>query len=156
VRLQQRKGAPWLHGSSACGSSGPIRPGLIDLYKKYHRNIDQCTSTTTLHHKKKCNQKKSLFAKIRRSFKIKVKLVVKLQLVVIFQWNVAAYQVNVTADYNMDLVIALEMSRLQMIEDEMKQRQQNQEHKWVNWNIKQISRDIFSLTNHHWWHGPII
>ncbi|XP_054276599.1 uncharacterized protein LOC128995607 [Macrosteles quadrilineatus] len=40
-----------------------------------------------------------------------------------------SYQVNVTADYNMDLVIALEMSRLQMIEDEMKQRQQNQEHK---------------------------
>jgi hypothetical protein len=32
--------------------------------------------------------------------------------------------VNVTADYNMDLVIALEMSRLQMIEDEMKKRQQ--------------------------------
>ena len=31
---------------------------------------------------------------------------------------------NVTADYNMDLVIALEMSRLQMIEDEMKKRQQ--------------------------------
>jgi hypothetical protein len=31
--------------------------------------------------------------------------------------------VNVTADYNMDLVIALEMSRLQMIEDEMKKRQ---------------------------------
>ena len=30
---------------------------------------------------------------------------------------------NVTADYNMDLVIALEMSRLQMIEDEMKKRQ---------------------------------
>ena len=33
------------------------------------------------------------------------------------------YRVNVTADYNMDLVIALEMSRLQMIEDEMKKRQ---------------------------------
>jgi hypothetical protein len=31
--------------------------------------------------------------------------------------------VNVTADYNMDLVIALVMSRLQMIEDEMKKRQ---------------------------------
>jgi hypothetical protein len=31
--------------------------------------------------------------------------------------------VNVTADYNMDLVIALEMSRLQMIEDEMKKCQ---------------------------------
>lgn len=30
---------------------------------------------------------------------------------------------NVTADYNMDLVIALEMSRLQMIEDELKKRQ---------------------------------
>uniref|UniRef100_A0A1B6EFT1 RBR-type E3 ubiquitin transferase n=1 Tax=Clastoptera arizonana TaxID=38151 RepID=A0A1B6EFT1_9HEMI len=36
------------------------------------------------------------------------------------------YQVNVTADYNMDLVIALEMSRLQMIEDEMKQRQRQE------------------------------
>ncbi|XP_039298971.1 uncharacterized protein LOC111051560 isoform X2 [Nilaparvata lugens] len=34
-----------------------------------------------------------------------------------------SYQVNVTSDYNMDLVIALEMSRLQMIEDEMKQKQ---------------------------------
>lgn len=33
------------------------------------------------------------------------------------------FRVNVTADYNMDLVIALEMSRLQMIEDEMKKRQ---------------------------------
>ncbi|PNF19231.1 hypothetical protein B7P43_G08208 [Cryptotermes secundus] len=33
------------------------------------------------------------------------------------------YHVNVTSDYNMDLVIALEMSRLQMIEDEMKKRQ---------------------------------
>jgi hypothetical protein len=31
--------------------------------------------------------------------------------------------VNVTADSNMDLVIALEMSRLQMIEDEMKKLQ---------------------------------
>ncbi|KAG8282877.1 hypothetical protein J6590_027311 [Homalodisca vitripennis] len=37
-----------------------------------------------------------------------------------------SYQVNVTADYNMDLVIALEMSRLQMIEDEMKQRQKKE------------------------------
>lgn len=35
----------------------------------------------------------------------------------------SAYKVNVTSDYNMDLVIALEMSRLQMIEDEMKQKQ---------------------------------
>jgi hypothetical protein len=35
--------------------------------------------------------------------------------------------VNVTADYNMDLVIALEMSRLQMIEDEMKKRQRADE-----------------------------
>jgi hypothetical protein len=34
---------------------------------------------------------------------------------------------NVTADYNMDLVIALEMSRLQMIEDEMKKRQRADE-----------------------------
>ncbi|XP_063237548.1 uncharacterized protein LOC134539440 [Bacillus rossius redtenbacheri] len=37
------------------------------------------------------------------------------------------YRVNVTADYNMDLVIALEMSRLQMIEDEMKKRQRAEE-----------------------------
>lgn len=37
------------------------------------------------------------------------------------------YRVNVTADYNMDLVIALEMSRLQMIEDEMKKRQRADE-----------------------------
>ncbi|XP_075209752.1 uncharacterized protein LOC142317242 [Lycorma delicatula] len=38
-------------------------------------------------------------------------------------------QVNVTADYNMDLVIALEMSRLQMIEDEMKKRQREESSK---------------------------
>lgn len=37
-----------------------------------------------------------------------------------------AYRVSVTADYNMDLVIALEMSRLQMIEDEMKQKQKEE------------------------------
>ncbi|RZF33312.1 hypothetical protein LSTR_LSTR007657 [Laodelphax striatellus] len=37
-----------------------------------------------------------------------------------------SYQVNVTSDYNMDLVIALEMSRLQMIEDEMKQKQREE------------------------------
>lgn len=42
---------------------------------------------------------------------------------------ITAYQVNVTADYNMDLVIALEMSRLQMIEDEMKQRQRQESSK---------------------------
>ena len=42
---------------------------------------------------------------------------------------ITAYQVNVTADYNMDLVIALEMSRLQMIEDEMKQRQRQDSSK---------------------------
>jgi len=36
----------------------------------------------------------------------------------------AAYPLS---DYNMDLVIALEMSRLQMIEDQMKQSQRNQQ-----------------------------
>lgn len=44
----------------------------------------------------------------------------------IAMYFVLAYRVNVTADYNMDLVIALEMSRLQMIEDEMKQRQKKE------------------------------
>lgn len=46
-----------------------------------------------------------------------------------WMFYITAYQVNVTADYNMDLVIALEMSRLQMIEDEMKQRQRQESNK---------------------------
>nr|CAD7260701.1 unnamed protein product [Timema shepardi] len=57
------------------------------------------------------------------------------------------YRVNVTTDHNMDLVIALEMSRLQMIEDEMKKRQKAaEEESKTSENSGQPSSSVASTT----------